>query len=601
MTKRHAGRIALVLLLAPGLTLATDMPVGVAKLVLKDAGLASTRRAKVVVKSAAALDVGVLPDPTVGGATLEVKGAGVGDGASGVLVLDSSLWSGLGNPPGSRGWRYRDKARTTGVKKVTLKGGATGGTLKMSAVGANWPYAMATPQVGPIEFRLSMGGDVVCGRAETFLVNDGAKLKAKDAPAPASCVPSVCGNGTVEGVEECDDGGTASGDGCSDACQLESAAGLCAGVPSTPGTSLATTLVASGLAAPVYVTAPPLDPRRLFVVEQAGRIRVVKDGQLLALPFLDIDAKVSCCGERGLLSIAFHPDYETNRFFFVNYTDNEGATVIARYEADPDEPDRAHPGSETILLTIPQPYANHNGGQLAFGPDGKLYVGMGDGGLGGDPADRAQNPAELLGKMLRLDVDLAGPPWAAASNPFNDGGASDPLDEIWALGLRNPWRFSFDRGTGDLYVADVGQNTWEEVDIAPAASTGGENYGWDVFEGNAHCFEGDPECATPGSFVMPVLEYSHAEGCSITGGFVYRGCALPDLRGTYFYGDYCTAFIRTFEWSGGAVTNPEDRTAGLAPGGGLAIDAISSFGEDARGELYVVDIAGEVFKVVPGP
>lgn len=601
MTHRRARWSALVALLVPGVALAVDVPVGVGKLLLRDAGDPATRAARVVVKNAPALDPPALADPTVGGATLEVSGTGPGDGTTGVLALDASFWSGLGTPPGSKGWKFLDRNRTTGVKKIVLKTGALGGSLKVSAGGASWPYAMAAPQEGPIELRLGIGGDVVCGRAETFLTNTGVKLKAKDAPAPASCAPAVCGNGVVEGIEECDDGGTTSGDGCSNACRLEDASALCAGVPSTPGTALATVRVAAGLDAPVHVAAPPLDPRRLFVVEQPGRIRIVKDGQLLALPFLDIEGEVSCCGERGLLSIAFHPDYETNRYFFVNYTDNGGATVIARYEADENDPDRAHPASELVLLTIPQPFANHNGGQLAFAPDGTLYAGMGDGGFAGDPGDRAQDPGELLGKMLRLDVDLAGPPWAAATNPFNDGGATDPLDEIWALGFRNPWRFSFDRATGDLYVGDVGQNQWEEVSVEPAASTGGENYGWDVFEGDGHCFEGDPGCATPENYVMPVLEYPHAEGCSVTGGFVYRGCALPDLHGTYFYGDFCTAFIRTFEWAGGMATDPQDRTAELAPGGGLSIDNISSFGEDARGELHVVDLGGEVFRIVPAP
>jgi glucose/arabinose dehydrogenase len=255
-----------------------------------------------------------------------------------------------------------------------------------------------------------------------------------------------------------------------------------------------------------------------------------------------------------------------------------------------------------VLLTIPQDFSNHNGGQLAFGPDGRLYVGMGDGGSGGDPNERAQDPASLLGKMLRLDVDQAGPPWAAAGNPFHDGGATLPLDEIWSLGWRNPWRFSFDRATGDMYAGDVGQDNWEEISYEPAGSPGGLNYGWDVFEGIGHCYEGDPECSTPGAFVMPVLEFSHGQGCSVTGGFVYRGCAMPDLHGTYFYSDYCAAFIRTFSGvAGGAAQNLADRTADLAPGGGLAISDVSSFGEDARGELYVTDLNdGEVFKIVPG-
>jgi glucose/arabinose dehydrogenase len=204
--------------------------------------------------------------------------------------------------------------------------------------------------------------------------------------------------------------------------------------------------------------------------------------------------------------------------------------------------------------------------------------------------------------MLRLDVDRAGPPWGAAANPFYDDGATLPLDEIWSSGWRNPWRFSFDRGTGDLYVGDVGQDAFEEISVEPVGSPGGLDYGWDVFEANGHCFQDNPGCATPENFVTPVLEYSHGQGCSVTGGYVYRGCAMPDLRGTYFYSDYCTAFVRTFVGVvGGQAQNPVDRTADVAPGGGLSIASVSSFGEDARGELYVLDLNdGEVFRIVPG-
>jgi glucose/arabinose dehydrogenase len=302
-----------------------------------------------------------------------------------------------------------------------------------------------------------------------------------------------------------------------------------------------------------------------------------------------------------LLGLAFHPSFWTNGYLFVNYTNNAGDTVIARYAVSGD-PNVANAGSALVLLTINQPFANHNGGQLAFGSDGKLYVGMGDGGSGGDPGNRAQNPSSLLGKILRLDVDRAGPPWAATDNPFYDDGDSAPLDEIWSLGLRNPWRFSFDRANGDLYVGDVGQDRYEEIDYEPGGGSGGLNFGWRVFEGDGHCFEGNPQCARPQDFVMPVLEYSHDDGCSVTGGYVYRGCAMPDLRGTYFYGDYCSWFIRTFKGVvGGRAQNRADRTADLAPGGGLSIDSISSFGEDARGELYITDLnGGEVYRIVPG-
>ncbi|MDX2170669.1 MAG: PQQ-dependent sugar dehydrogenase [Deltaproteobacteria bacterium] len=419
---------------------------------------------------------------------------------------------------------------------------------------------------------------------------------ALDGGTLAACA-AADGNGDDQlTVDELIDAVGAALDGCPPPLSCQGAA--------APGTPPTTVLVTDALSLPVHIGAPPLDMHRVFIVEQSGRIRIVKDGALLATPFLAIEPRVSCCGERGLLSVAFHPDYASNGRFFVNYTNTAGNTVIARYQVG-DDPDRADPDSEQILITIAQPFANHNGGQLAFGPDGYLYAGMGDGGLGGDPQDNAQDDASLLGKLLRFDVDVEPPPYYAVppTNPRAGDGAR--LGLIWAKGLRNPWRFSFDRATGDLYIADVGQDRFEEIDVQPAASHGGENYGWDIFEGNA-CFEPAPfpTCPdqVPPDFTPPLLTYGRSTGCSITGGFVYRGCALPDLQGEYFFSDYCTAFLRTFRLVDGVVTDLRDRTAELAPHGDTgAIATVSSFGEDAQGELYIADLGGQVFKIAPAP
>src|SRR5579884_980115 len=324
--------------------------------------------------------------------------------------------------------------------------------------------------------------------------------------------------------------------------------------PAAPG-GLALEPVASGLSAPLYLTAPPGDTTRLFVVEQGGRVRIVAHGRLLAAPFLDLTARVSAGGERGLLSLAFHPDL-------------------------------ADPASRKPILFVPQPYPNHNGGLVRFGPDGKLYIGLGDGGSGGDPENRAQNPDSLLGKLLRLDVDAGDPYAIPPDNPFARGGGAP---EVWALGLRNPWRFAFDRASGLLYIADVGQDAWEEVDVAPAARSGA-NYGWRLMEG-AHCYHPDP--CSPAGLVPPALEYSHAEGCAVVGGAVYRGTRYPALAGQYFYADLCGGWVRSFTYANGAVTG-ETRWTLDAP-----LAAPLSFGEDARGELYVLSGAGTVYHLAP--
>ena len=363
---------------------------------------------------------------------------------------------------------------------------------------------------------------------------------------------------------------------------------------------LQTERIASGLSRPVFVTAPPGDTLRLFIVEQfSAQIKMMKGDVLLATPFLDInDLVIDNGNERGLLGLAFHPDYALNGYLFVNYTDNSGNTVIARFTVS-SNPDLAEPDSIVTLLTISQPFANHNGGMLAFGPnDGYLYIGMGDGGSSGDPVNRAQDDGEFLGKMLRIDVDNGSPYAVPSDNP--SAGPGDPLDEIWAKGLRNPWRFSFDRMTGDLYIGDVGQNVYEEIDFQPATSFGGENYGWRLMEGN-NCFNPPVNC-DPGGLTYPIHEYTHGGNpfrCSVTGGYVYRGTALPNLQGTYFFADFCSDQIWSFRYDGVIISEFSDRTAELAPGEGLSIDRISSFGEDGMGELYMVDLDGEIFKLCP--
>ena len=343
--------------------------------------------------------------------------------------------------------------------------------------------------------------------------------------------------------------------------------------------------VAHGLDDPVYLTHAGDGSGRAFVVEQAGRVRILREGVPAEAPFLDIARIVRSGGERGLLGLAFHPAYPENGRFYVNYTDRDGDTVVARFEVTANR-DRADAARAAEVIAIGQPYGNHNGGQIAFGPDGYLYIGMGDGGWAGDPRNRAQNPRSLLGKMLRIDVDSAAPYAIPADNPFTSTDGAAP--EIWALGLRNPWRFSFDRLTGDLYIGDVGQNKWEEIDVQPAASRGGENYGWRIMEG-AHCFNPATGCARDG-LTAPVFEYGQAEGCSVTGGYVYRGTALAGLAGTYIFADYCAGTI----WG---LARDDDgswsRTTLMETG-----FAVSSFGEDEAGEVYVLDYsAGRVLRI----
>jgi uncharacterized repeat protein (TIGR01451 family) len=342
-------------------------------------------------------------------------------------------------------------------------------------------------------------------------------------------------------------------------------------------------VAASGLDHPVLVTHAGDGSKRLFILEQPGQIKIAQNGLVLSTPFLDIRSKISYGGERGLLGLAFHPNYENNGYLYVDYTRiGDGATVIERYQVSAN-PNIASTSNSMTILVIPQPYSNHNGGMLAFGPDGKLYIGMGDGGSGGDPQNLAQNINSLLGKMLRIDVDSAVPYGIPADNPYV---GKDGLDEIWALGLRNPWRYSFDRTTGELYIGDVGQGLWEEIDYQPTG-VGGLNFGWRCYEGT-HAYNLNPPC--PGVLTFPVAEYPHTEGQSVTGGYVYRGMQFPSLIGVYFYADFSQGKIWVLQKSGGVFLPAT-----------LLLDspyAISSFGEGEDGELYVADYYGGTIRLL---
>lgn len=359
---------------------------------------------------------------------------------------------------------------------------------------------------------------------------------------------------------------------------------------------------------------------RLFIVEQRGVIIVLQtDGTRST--FLDIIAKVDSAGnEQGLLGLAFHPNYATNGYFYVNYTydppgSNPDRTRIERYRVSAVNPNAADPASATVILELEQDFSNHNGGDLNFGPDGYLYAGLGDGGSGGDPNGRGQQLTTLLGKLLRLDVDLVSPHLPdcdisgagnyriPADNPRRDGPGGRACDEIWALGLRNPWRFSFDRLTGDMWTADVGQNLWEEVNFEPAGSAGNRNYGWNCYEGSQP-YSSSPSCQPPSAYTMPVYEYSHSAGgtfnCSVTGGYVYRGAQYPGLYGRYFFADYCSRVFWSLQGSGGAFTATRHGT--LPVTAGQAFNSPTTFGEGADGALYVAGTAGSsnwtVFRLI---
>jgi glucose/arabinose dehydrogenase len=338
---------------------------------------------------------------------------------------------------------------------------------------------------------------------------------------------------------------------------------------------------------PVYVTAPPGDKRRIFVVEQTGRIRVLVGGKLVGLPFLDLSNEVTAGGEQGLLSVAFSPSYARNGLFYVHFSDRNGNARVQEFKRSRRDPNRADKSTRRQLLFISDPFPNHNGGLNLFGPDGYLYIGLGDGGAAADPGNRAQNLETLFGKILRIDPRRSGSERyrSPRSNPFVGRAGRN---EIYAYGLRNPWRFSFDRKTGDLYIGDVGQNRFEEVDYERRGAARGKNFGWSCFEGNSR-FDSSRSCPRP---TGPVLTYPLSGGrCAVTGGVVVRDPALPSLNGRYVYADFCGGDIRSFRISGGRAT--DDRSLELN------VSQLSSFGEDAGGRVYVTSLSGTVYRLVP--
>jgi glucose/arabinose dehydrogenase len=353
--------------------------------------------------------------------------------------------------------------------------------------------------------------------------------------------------------------------------------------------------VTDQLQVPVFLTAPPGDTRRLFVVEKLARVRIIKDGSLLPTPFLDLSEQTAQGYEQGLLGLAFDPNYAVNRRFYICYTEPGGDAIVSRYQVSVGDPDVAEPApdeAEVLRIDHPDNYDNHNGGMLAFGPDGMLYLSHGDGGGSGDPLRSGQNPNDLLGNILRIDVSSGSSYSSPSDNPFFNRPPARP--EVWCYGLRNPWRFSFDRQNGDLYIADVGQDALEEVDVATAAGGRGKglNFGWSTLEAGV-CF-GTVDC-NPAGLTLPVMVYPHSQGCSITGGYVYRGGNLPWLRGTYFYADYCNGQVRSFRYQGGIATEARSWPE-LSPAG-----RVTSFGEDGGGELYVMTEGGSLHRFARAP
>ncbi len=380
--------------------------------------------------------------------------------------------------------------------------------------------------------------------------------------------------------------------------------------------NLSSVLIADGYKKPVFITSYPNNAKLLYIVEQAGLIKIINDGKKLSRPFFDINKRVVNPNrpgdERGLLGFAFHPNHTNNGKFYINYMDNDGNTIISEFSTNSKL--RADHKSERIILKLKQPYGNHNGGDIQFGPDGYLYISIGDGGKAGDPLNAGQDLSSLFGKIIRIDIEQK-PYGIPKSNPFF--GQKDKREEIWAWGLRNVWRFSFDKQTGDKYLADVGQNKWEEVNFEPASSEGGLNYGWRIMEAN-HCYDPKENCPTEG-LIKPIIEYPNdanhpafafriieelsfsetdVEGCSVTGGYVYRGQKIKSMQGQYIFGDYCSGNIWTLRVVNGKAINFKNRTEEINIGGGEFTTYISSFGQDSDGEIYIIDYNGGIYKLI---
>ena len=380
--------------------------------------------------------------------------------------------------------------------------------------------------------------------------------------------------------------------------------------------NLSSVLIADGYKKPVFITSYPNNAKLLYIVEQAGLIKIINDGKKLSRPFFDINKRVVNPNrpgdERGLLGFAFHPNHTNNGKFYINYMDNDGNTIISEFSTNSEL--RADHKSERIILKLKQPYGNHNGGDIQFGPDGYLYISIGDGGKAGDPLNAGQDLSSLFGKIIRIDIEQK-PYGIPKSNPFF--GQKGKREEIWAWGLRNVWRFSFDKQTGDKYLADVGQNKWEEVNFEPASSKGGLNYGWRIMEAN-HCYDPKENCPTEG-LIKPIIEYPNdanhpafafriieelsfsetdVEGCSVTGGYVYRGQKIKSMQGQYIFGDYCSGNIWTLKVVNGKAINFKNRTEEINIGGGEFTTYISSFGQDSDGEIYIIDYNGGIYKLI---